>query len=101
MNTKSQRYKKIELTADAVPVPQFNFQKLTVQPKRVGQWIFHALTTKPEFKIWQRKDRAGNIWWHVYDPNIDRTVCECFGRRSTDVDRRIFLSPEYSERSPE
>lgn len=28
----------------------------------------------PEPQIWQRSDRAGYTWWHVYDPITGRTA---------------------------
>ncbi|MBD2731699.1 hypothetical protein H6G96_36845 [Nostoc sp. FACHB-892] len=74
MNTQSQDFKKYELIDDEVPITQSTWQKLTTKLKRLGQWVWNQVTTKPELKIRQCKDRAGNVWYQVYNPNTGRTA---------------------------
>jgi hypothetical protein len=32
------------------------------------------LTKEPEIEIWQKQDRYGHIHWHVYDPQIGKSI---------------------------
>jgi hypothetical protein len=98
MNTQLQSSKKAEVLDDEVLLNP-TYKKLTNQLKRFGQWIWNALTSEPELKIWQRQDRAGNVWYQVYDPKSGRTAClaseeevrmwieESFYRRNIPSDR--------------
>ncbi|MBW4455523.1 MAG: hypothetical protein KME55_23980 [Nostoc indistinguendum CM1-VF10] len=94
MNTQSQDYKKPELLGDEVPVPQSNLQKLTLQLRRFGQWIWNVLTTESELKIWQRKDHAGNVWYEVYNPKTGRTAC-----LASEEEVRMWIEESFYRRN--
>jgi hypothetical protein len=32
------------------------------------------LTKEPEIEIWQKQDRYGHMHWHVYDPQMSKSI---------------------------
>ena len=37
-------------------------------------WNVLFTSVSDELRIWQERDRFGNIWWYVYDPISRRSI---------------------------
>jgi hypothetical protein len=59
--------------------------------KQITAIFFNALVSKPEPKIWQKKDAEGNIIWHTYDP-----VSGYQARFDTEQEVRVWLEERYN-----
>ncbi len=56
----------------------------------IWKYIVTAMANGHEPRIWKSTDRAGNTWWHGYDPITDQTVC-----LDSEVEMRVWIEERY------
>lgn len=56
-------------------------------------WFSDISSRPPELQIRQRRDRHGNLWWHVYDPITNHSV-----RLSSEAEVRVWIEQSYQRR---
>lgn len=64
---------ELELISDSQPTTRKN-KLLLKWLGKVWQVLVMLMTQEPEIRIWQSCDRAGNTWWHIYNPATDESA---------------------------
>ncbi len=91
--TNHSSYSYPETKADFLQAPEQNRvkrSKLFSLFNKIWQYILIAQAEAQQPKIWQRRDRLGQIWWYGYDPVTDRSIC-----RDSEDEIRIWLEERY------
>lgn len=57
---------------------------------QLGQTLKRCFGVSSELKVWCTCDRAGHVWWHVYDPCTER-----FLRFDSEANARIWIDTAY------
>ncbi len=58
---------------------------------RIWNALFTSVSDEP--RIWQKRDRFGNVWWYVYDPISHRSI-----QFSSEQEVRRWLEKRFSNR---
>lgn len=66
MKTKQMDY-RVELNPNSTVEPTTN-QHFRSWLSRIWRFLVDASFKEAEPQIWQKRDRAGNFWWHAVDP---------------------------------
>ena len=64
--------------------------KLTTFAKYGLQYFWRYFSQRQEPKIWQKRDRYGNLYWVVYDPTTGHSSCF-----SSEQEVRVWLEQRY------
>ncbi len=66
-----------QLTSDLSWFDRLKLNKL----KRIQQWVeqgwqqvVQAWSNPPELRVWQRRDRSGQVHWYTYDPYTNQSA---------------------------
>ncbi|NCJ04936.1 hypothetical protein GS597_00045 [Synechococcales cyanobacterium C] len=60
---------------------------------RYWQALLDSFSRQPEFRIRQRRDRKGNLWWDVYDP-----ITNQYASLASEDEVRIWIEQSYHHR---
>lgn len=73
---KSKESRKLDLipTEQSIQVVNKKCQSVLALIGKTWQNAIAILTKEPEIEIWQNQDRHGQISWHVYDPQIGKSI---------------------------
>lgn len=74
MKTQWEVYKELELISDVAAEPEVTSQNLSLWLSRLWQALAKAVTEGNEPRVWQTVSRAGDIYWHIYDPKTGCTT---------------------------
>lgn len=58
---------------------------------KISQRLIRFLASNHEPQIWLKKDRYGNVFWHVYDPASGASA-----HLSSEAEVRMWLEQRYS-----
>lgn len=53
-------------------------------------WLVDRFSFSSELQVRQQHDRAGNLWWHMYDP-ITKRSAQC----SSESEARVWIEQSY------
>jgi YD repeat-containing protein len=56
-------------------------------------WNVLFTSVSDELRIWQERDRLGNVWWYVYDPMSRRSI-----QFPSEQEVRRWLEKRFSNR---
>jgi hypothetical protein len=65
---------------------------LTLRSTLSRIWGVVSMLLSDEPRIWQKRDRSGNIWWYVYDPLSDRFI-----QLPSEQEVRQWLEQKFSD----
>jgi hypothetical protein len=65
--------------------------RISAAAKRAWAFVLSALEKNNEPHIWVKRDRHGNLHWHVYDPMSDRSWV-----LSSEDEVRIYLEERFN-----
>jgi hypothetical protein len=85
MNSLKRRLHLSKKVPETVYLP-----KLQQILKQIGQNLLRWLSSNLEPRIWQSKDRKGNISWHIYDP-----VTAQSNHFSSEAEVRAWIDTQY------
>jgi hypothetical protein len=89
--TKWMIYKELELIPDSVPQPKLTYPDDNPPwLRKIWQKFMDVVTPTYEPEVWQTTDRAGNIWWNVYNPITAQTLY-----METEEEVMIWLDQYY------
>jgi hypothetical protein len=69
---------------------EFSAIALTLRSTLSSIWNSISTPLSNEPRIWQKRDRLGNIWWYIYDPIGDRVF-----RFSSEPEVRQWLEKQF------
>jgi len=65
--------------------------------KQMGQAVWQQwmryLTTPPDFNVWQHRNPAGHLYWHVYDPHTNQSACF-----SSEAEVKLWIEQRLRDR---
>lgn len=87
-------YQRLELLPPAKPainsLPRTLRSRLGSVLGSLGQAWLKRLSTPPELRVWQRRDRAGRIIWKAYDPRSGQSTSS-----ASEAEMRLWIEQHY------
>jgi hypothetical protein len=86
MNIKSIRYRQYEVSSQLIENTQSTRSRISKWLSNRWKAFLYTLSASHEPRVWQERDRTGQIWWRGYDSYTGQMVY-C----STEAEMRAWL----------
>ncbi|HEY9622834.1 MAG TPA: hypothetical protein V6C78_20925 [Crinalium sp.] len=84
------REQKATLSTNVAAPKQVEKSRLWIAAGEVLGSFFSHISNTSEPRIWQRRDRSGQLIWHVYDPTTNQS-----SRFTSEAEVRAWLDQRY------
>lgn len=90
LSAKQSTYQELELFANLETTPRKLKQTVGSRLVSAVHQLFITLTKEPELRVWQTRDRRGQISWNAYDPKSGQSV-----RLASEAEMKMWIEQRY------
>ncbi len=76
-----------------IQVPLIKLLPIKLWGEQVWQRMINYWSNPPELQVWQRRDRAGHVHWHTFDPYTNQSAS--FG---SEADVKAWIDDHLAQR---